>query len=613
VKAVLYYLLRVEEMPPNEFSQGIRTWCQGIVTLQPYLYRSSKTSRLPDDLSLLDNYPKIVQHIEEEIASFHYHPLITLIIPVYTDSFDLLDRTLRSIQQQFYQRLEIYLLADGKSQPELEQTARRLFGDPNTLIIKQFENLSAQLGPAFEKVLDECKGEFIGFLSSGDTIPRETTLEVSRLLNRFSDLDVIYSDESKRAGKQTIHRFHKPGWSRDLFLSLNYIQNFLCCRTESVRVAGGFHGRFESDIKYDLVLRIIEKAERIHHISRLLYHEDVYQKYYPGEFNADFSFQLHKEALANHFKRAGIEADVGDGIFRGSFRVRRKIIGEPKISIIIPTKDKVELLKQCIDSIETNSTYPNYEIIVIDNASIEPETLDYLATLSHRVLHYPDKFNYSKINNFGAQHASGEHLLFLNNDTQVITPDWLQALLEHSQREEVGGVGAKLLYPNGRIQHAGIVLSADNVSGHINSLTDLYDHGDDGLVDVVRNFNSVTGACLMMRASVFKEIGGFNESLPITHNDVDLCLKARAHGYLIVYTPFAMLYHYEGVSRLSVVDDAGEMAEFQSTLNGKPVTYRVPVPKGQAEEVKNFYARWEPFIQNDGNYIAKKGLGPNSS
>jgi O-antigen biosynthesis protein len=613
VRAVLYYLRRVEEMPPDEFSHGIRTWCQNIVTLQPYLHHSLKTSQLPDELSLLDNYPKIIQRIEEETASFHSHPLITLIIPVYDDSFDLLDCTLRSIRQQFYQRMEIYILGDSLSQPGLEQTARRVFGDSNRPAIRQFENLSAQLGPALEKVLDECKGEFIGFLSLGDTLSRDATLEVTRLVNRSPDLDVIYSDESKRAGKDTIHRFYKPGWSRDLFLSMNYTQNFLCCRTASVRIAGGFHGRFESDIKYDLVLRIIEKAERIQHIPRILYHEEVYKKYYPGEFNADLSFQLHKEALANHLKRAGIEADVEDGIFKSSFRVRRKIVGQPQVSIIIPTKDKVELLKQCIDSIELNSTYRNYEIIVIDNGSIEAETLNYFATFAHRVLHYPDKFNYSKINNFGAQHAAGEHLLFLNNDTQVIAPDWLQSLLEHSQREEVGGVGAKLLYPNGRIQHAGMVLVAANISGHTNSLTDLYDHGDDGLVDVVRNFNSVTGACLMMRASVFKEIGGFNESLPVTYNDVDLCLKARARGYLVVYTPFALLYHYEGVSKSSVMDNVGEVAEIRTTSNGKPVTYRVPVPEGQAEEVRKFYARWEPFIQNDVNFISKKDICPNSS
>jgi len=613
MRAVLYYLRRVEEMPPDEFSQGMRTWCQDIVTLQPYLHHSLKTSGLPDELSLLDNYPKIALRIEEEIASFHYQPLITLIIPVYNDSFGLLECTLRSIRQQFYQRIEIYILGDSQFQPGLAQAAHRVFGDSNRLAIRQFENLSTQLGPAFEKILDECEGEFIGFVSSGDTISREATLEVTRLLNHSPDLELIYSDESKRAGTDTIHRFYKPGWSRDLFLSLNYIQNFLCCRTESVRRAGGFRGRFEGDIKYDLVLRIIEQAERIQHIPGILYHEEVYKKYYPREFYADLSFQLHKDALRNHLKRAGIVADVDDGIFKSSFRVRRKIIGQPQVSIIIPTKDRVELLKQCIDSIESNSTYRNHEIIVIDNASVEDETLSYLATLSHRVLHYPDKFNYSKINNFGAQHAAGEHLLFLNNDTRVIAPDWLQAMLEHSQREEVGAVGAKLLYPNGRIQHAGMVLQAANISGHVHSLTDLYNHGDDGLVDVVRNFNSVTGACLMMRASVFSEIDGFNESLPITYNDVDLCLKARARGYLVVYTPFAALYHYEGVSKLSVIDDVGEVAEIQTTSNGQAVSYRVAVPEGQAEEVRKFYKRWESFIRSDVNFISRRNISPNSN
>ena len=616
MRALVYFLTRLDSLPPDVFEEGISSWGKSVSALQQY-YAPAEGAPLRYDESLADRNPDLLKRMSEraakEIEGFHNRPTFTIITTSYGAAGKGIRNTLQSIRQQFYDRLEVYLLTDRASEREVARLAGEVFGDDVRVRVKPFGDLEQNLAGAFNEVLGECMGDFVCFLSGHDRLTTNATFELCRALNAHTNADVIYSDEAKVSGQWPIHSFHKPGWSRDLFLSMNYLQNFLCCRTAAIRAAGGFRGRFEPDIKYDLLLRIIESAERIYHIPEVLYHVQVSRDYYPQGFSADAVFRLQKEAIEGYLRRRNTEGEVCDGIFRGSYRVRRKILGDPKVSIIIPTRDKMTLLKQCIESIETKSRYRNYEIIVVDNGSAEPATLEYLAGLPHTVLRYPHEFNYSKINNFGAKQAAGEHLLFLNNDTEVIAPGWIEALVEHSQREEVGGVGAKLLYPNGLVQHAGMVMWPSNISGHVHWLADLYDHGYDGLADVVRNFNSVTGACFMMRAGVFKEIGGFNESLPITYNDVDLCLQARALGYLIVYTPFALLYHYEGISRLSVVDNAGEMAEIQTTLNGKPVTYQVPVPKGHAEEVRSFYARWKSFIQNDGNYISKRGLGSNSS
>ncbi len=466
-------------------------------------------------------------------------------------------------------------------------------------MVKEFVDFDANLAAASNEVLGKCKGDFVSCISAADTIARDAALEVARRINQFPDVDIIYSDEGSKAGEHFIRSFRKPGWAPDLICSLNYTQNLLCCRKSSVLQAGGFRGRFETDIKYDLVLKLTENGERVQHIPRVLYNEEAL-KTRPHGFNAGESEKMQRQALEMRLKRVGVPGKVSPGLIKGSFRVRRPIRAGTKISIIIPTRDKINLLKNCVDSIEKKSTFDNYEIIIIDNGSSEPASAEYFAHTRHKVIAHNEKFNYSRLNNLGAQHAGGEHLLFLNNDTEVIDPEWLEALLEHSQRAEVGAVGAKLLYPNGMIQHAGIVLGGRFVVDHSNRFSEIYDHGYRGLADVIRNFNSVTGACLMMRANVFQEIGGFDERLAVTYNDIDLCLKARALHYLVVYTPYAVLYHFEGVSVLG--DDQAEIVTVEGISNTKSSVRYLRVPKEQAQEMQLFYSKWESFIENDPSY-----------
>jgi O-antigen biosynthesis protein len=600
VRTALYYLTRLEEIPPNQFSQSMNAWSKSMSTLQRYRYAVRWATHLPDDFTLIEDYPGIVKQIEEEIASLHYQPLITLMVPIYSGSDNLIEQTLKSVSQQFYQQVEICLLVDSRFVAEVQEIVAKTQAGSCRVKLKYFENLSKNLGLAFNEVLNECAGDFIGFLSSGDTISRDATLEILRVANRSAEVDIIYSDERQNARGDAIRTFRKPGWSRDLFLSSNYLQNFLCCRQEAVRNAGGFSGHFESDIKYDLVLRMIERRESVEHIPKALYQEEIH-KSYPEGFNADTSFELQKRAVEAHLNRSGVDAEVSRGLIKGSFRVRRQIKTNTKISIIIPTRDKIDLLKRCIDSIETNSTFRNYEIIIIDNGSVEAASADYFANTGHKVVRNMEEFNYSRLNNIGARQASGDHLLFLNNDTEVIAPDWLEALLEHSQRQEVGAVGAKLLFRNGMIQHAGMVLGGPWLAEHVNLLAEIYDHGYRGFADVIRNFNCVTGACLMMRASVFNQVGGFDESLKTTYNDVDLCLKARARGYLVVYTPYALLYHHERGTRGKGEFDIAEIAV---KFDGRDVAHKMPVPRGQARGTEQFFLRWRMIIENDLNRTA---------
>jgi len=545
------HLSCIDELSPNQFLVNIIGWGRALAVWQG----------------------NIIEPKRKERAILAYQPKITITTPVFGSGGGCIKKTLESVNQQSYQQWELYLLIDKESQVQLSKLIWESFGENREIKIKWISGLEQNLSDALNEVLNDCEGEFIGFLSGSDQLAKNALFEVVNLLNQHPDADVIYSDEAAKDNETLIHLFYKPDWSSDLFLSMNYLRNFVCCRAEMIRAVGGFRGSFEDDIKYDLILRIMEKTGRIHHIPKVLYDEQVPKNAYPKLFTADYSFELHKKSLRKHIKRVGIQAKVYDGIFKGSFRVRRKIMNQSKVSIIIPTRDKSEELQRCIESIECKTTYRNYEIIVVNNGSTQTKLLQYLKASPHKVIEYPDRFNFSKINNLATQNAKGKYLLFLNDDTQVISPGWLEAMVEHAQREEVGIVGAKLLYPNGLIQHAGMIVES-NRDMHIYRFTNFFEHGYYGMADVVRSFNAVTGACLMIRKNVFQEVGGFEENLATIFNDIDLCLKVRSRGYLIIYTPYAILYHYEGISRWSDI-------------------------RKEAKSFKSFYSRWNTFADGE--------------
>ncbi|MEM4523447.1 MAG: glycosyltransferase, partial [Nitrososphaeria archaeon] len=359
-------------------------------------------------------------------------------------------------------------------------------------------------------------------------------------------------------GGKRVEPFFKPDYSPDYFLSCNYLCHLAVIRKSLVEKVGGFRLGYDGSQDYDLFLRVLEHTNKVAHIPKILYHWRKTQSSAASSIYAKpYAYENAKKALLEAMKRRGIEIEgVYDGLWKGSYRIRYRIMGNPKVSIIIPTKDKVEFLRKCVESVLNKTTYQNYEIVIVDNNSQEDKTFEYYREIENnpkiRIIQYKKPFNFSAIINFAVSKIESEYLLFLNNDTEVITPEWLSAMLEHIQRKEVGAVGAKLLYPNGRIQHCGVILGLGSgkhkVPGHIfRGFPDPVRHPS---ADVIRNFSAVTAACMLTKKSVFEEVGGFDEvNLPVAFNDVDYCLKLREKGYLIVYTPYAVLYHYEGLSR----------------------------------------------------------------
>jgi GT2 family glycosyltransferase len=495
--------------------------------------------------------PADLEAIREEIAAFAYRPTISVLMPVFDAPEAWLRAAIDSVRGQLYPGWELCLVDDGSAarhvRPVLEEYARV----DDRVRLRRLEQNEGICG-ASNHALALATGEFVAIADHDDVLAPDALFEVARRLDRDPGLDFIYTDRDViEAGGRRVRPFFKPDWSPDLLLSMNYVVHLTVFRRELVERVGGFRKGFEGAQDYDLVLRVTETTDRIGHIPRPLYswgQAPASVALRPGA--KPYAHEAGRRALEDALARRGIRGEVLDGLgapYR--YRVRRQIAGQPLVSILIPTKDNVRLLRRCLESLERRTAYRNVEILVIDNGSGKPRTLAYLRRLRHRVLPFPHPFNFARMNNVAAAQARGEHLLFLNDDTRAIEPGWLDAMLEHSQRKEVGAVGAKLLFPGGTIQHAGVVVGIQGKAGH--AFWGLPgDHpGYYDLPRVIRNTSAVTAACLMTRRAVFEELGGFDEAFEVAYNDVDLCLRLRERGYLVVYTPYAVLYHHQSASR----------------------------------------------------------------
>ena len=401
-------------------------------------------------------------------------------------------------------------------------------------------------------------GDWIGLLDHDDLLEPDALFQTAKLLQQHPDADLIYSDEDKLTDVGFDAPFLKPDWSPDFFLSCNYVSHFTTIRRSLVRRLGGFRPDYDFAQDYDLYLRVVSRTARIHHIPRVLYH----WRRSAGSTSANIrckpqALDAARRALSAYLARAGQPGHVAVDWRTHGFRIRREIAEEKKIAIIIPTRDRIDLLARCIASVEEKTTYHNYEIVVVDNDSQSPEAREYFHQTRHQVLRFSGPFNYSAINNFAVEQTGAPWLLFLNNDAEVIENEWLTAMAEHVQRPEVGAVGARLLFRDDTIQHAGIVLGVRGTAKHAFCGFPAEHPGVCRQLQVTRNYSAVTAACLLTRRDVFESVGGFDEErLPVIFNDVDLCLKMRRAGYLIVYTPFAKLYHDESASRRRSVEPA---------------------------------------------------------
>lgn len=504
--------------------------------------------------------PEKVEAMAKEQQDFAYKPKISIITPVYNTDERWLRKAIESVRAQIYPNWELCLVDDGSTKPDVKavlEEYRRI----DDRIKVEFLEKNGGIAEATNRALAMATGEFVGFLDHDDELTLDALFEVVKLLNQNSELDIIYSDEDKidQNGRRC-DPFFKPDWSPDLLLSTNYICHFLVIRKSLIEKVGRLRRGFDGAQDYDLLLRVTEHTNRIAHIPKVLY---SWRKV-PGSAALSFEYKNYaheagQRALEEALQRRGIEGTV-QSISAGRYAVRYKIRGTPLVSIIIPTKDQVQLLRKCVESIKEKTRYRNYELVIIDNNTSDPEALRYLEKLAHKhcVLKFPEAFNWSKINNFGAANCEGEYLLFLNNDVEVKEPGWLTAMLEHAQRPEVGAVGAKLLHPIGTIQHVGVILGmgSDRIAGH-----PFHGTPERALMGYMpylqafvspRNYCAVTGACMMLRRQVFDQLKGFDVKFQVAYGDVDFCLRLLNLGYFIVFTPLATLIHQETATRSSV-------------------------------------------------------------
>jgi glycosyltransferase involved in cell wall biosynthesis len=501
--------------------------------------------------------PADYQRMRETVDVFPYQPLISVIVPVYNTPELFLREAIESVIAQIYPHWELCLADDASTEPLVRAILQEYAAeDARIKTIRRSEN--GHIAAASNSALSLATGEFVALLDHDDLLAPEALYEIALLLNRQPDTDMIYSDEDKldMQGQFTDPAF-KPDWAPDSFFCRMYTCHLGVYRRSMLMQIGGFRVGYEGSQDYDLVLRLTEQTHHIAHIPKILYHWRIHaNSVASGAAAKPYAYDASYRALNDALERRGEPGQVQEvANHPGHYIIRYQIAQPQLVSIIIPTRDLAEMLDRCLDSIFAKTTYPNFEVIVIDNGSVEAETQNVFKRWKEQ---YPDRFsvylfdipfNFSKINNFAVTQASGEFLLFLNNDTTVITPDWITAMVEQAQRPSIGAVGAKLLYPDQTIQHAGIVLGIAAATGHSHKHFPADASGYLGQIVSICNYAAVTGACLMCRKAVFNQVGGFEEALAVGYNDIDLCLKFLEAGLQNVYLPHVQLYHDESKSR----------------------------------------------------------------
>ena len=493
-----------------------------------------------------------------EYKKFKYNPLISVIIPVYNVKPKLLKECIDSVLNQTYQNFEICIADDHSTNEETIKVLKEY--EKNKKINIVYRKKNGHISEASNSAISIAKGDFIGLLDNDDVLHKDALYFVVEALNNDKDLDFIYSDEDKLDYKgERCEPHFKPDFSPDTFLSSNYICHFSVIRTSIVKELKGFRSEYNGSQDYDLFLRVTEKTNKIYHIPRILYHWRMSETSTAASGGSkNYAYIAGKKALEDAFKRRGIKADV-------------KLVNNPQmfiikyanenelVSVIIPIKDNAKMTKQCIDSIYEKTTYKNYEIIVVDNGSKEEETKVLLesykkAHKNFKVLRIDKEFNYSNLNNEAVKQASGEYLLLLNNDTEVMDPNYMEDMLGYARQDHVGAVGIKLLYKDDLIQHAGVVLGVGGVAAHCFVGTGCENYGYFGRLITPHNYSAVTAACLMVSKKKYMEVNGLDEKLKVAYNDVDFNIKLLEKGYYNVIIPVRM-HHYESKSRGSDLND----------------------------------------------------------
>lgn len=480
----------------------------------------------------------------------------SILVPLYNTPKKFLYEMIKSVQNQTYSNWELCLVDGSDNEHKYVETICSEFAEKDTRII--YKKLEKNLGISdnTNECIDMSTGDYIVLFDHDDVLHSSALFENAKVINE-QNADFIYTDEDKitENGKNHFDAHFKPDFSIYNLRSNNYICHLTTFKKDLLNKSGKFRSEFNGSQDHDLVLRLVEHAEKIVHIPKILYHWRVSNVSVASDpYAKPYTITAGINAVKEHLKRMEIEAEVKSSKAHPNiYDIKYKIIGEPLVSIMIPNKDNINDLSKLLNSITDKSSYNNYEIIIIENNSTEEDTFNYYDSLKSnvkiKVVKWEGKFNYSAINNFGFKYCSGEHIVLLNNDTEIITPDWIQEMLMYSQFEEVGAVGAKLYYPDETVQHAGVGIGLLTLAGHYFRGFDRNLPGYFGRMSYVQEMSAVTAACMMIPRRVYEKVNGLDETFEVAFNDVDLCMRIRKAGYKIIWTPYSELYHYESKSR----------------------------------------------------------------
>jgi len=527
--------------------------------------------------------------IREQILRMNKQPLISIVMPTFNTKIEWLREAIDSVRGQLYENWELCIADDASTDDELREFLETVSKDDERIKVT-FRLKNGHISKASNSALDLCTGDWVALLDHDDALAEHALYCVAEVINNNPDVQLIYSDEDKiRENGERWEPYFKCDWNRDLFYSQNMISHLGVYRKKIIAEIGGFRAGFEGSQDYDLALRYIEKIDEkaIYHIPRVLYHWRMHAESTARQTDAKpYALIAGEKALQEHLDRTGISAKVERLIF--GYRVHYKLPANPPlVSLIVPTRNAMHLLSTCIESILEITTYKNFEIIIVDNGSDDPKIIQYFETLRQmddiRIIRDDQPFNYSRINNLAVTEARGEIVGFINNDIEVISPEWLDELVSICLQPGVGAVGAKLLYPDDTLQHAGVVLGIGGVGNHAFKHQPAAYNGYFSRATLISSYSALTAACLVISKEVFLQVGGFDaENLAVAFSDVDLCLRVIEAGHRNVWTPYSLLYHHESATRGE--DDTKE----------KQVRF--------AAEVGYMKSRWGDLLNDDPAY-----------
>ncbi len=545
------------------------------------------TTNTPYEIWMKLNDPSKEELEEQRNTKFKLNPKISILVPMYKTPVKFFEELVEYLINQTYSNWEL-CLEDGS--PEKNEEIEKISQKDNRIKYNYTGNNLGIAGNTNE-ALKHATGDYIALLDHDDLLPVNCLYEIVKAINEDPDIEFIYTDEDKitTTDKPRFDPHFKPDFAIDTLRSNNYICHFSVFRKDLMEKLGGERSKYDGAQDYDIIIRMAEIAKNIKHIPKILYHWRVHElsTAKAGGDAKPYAFEAGIPVLQDHLKRVGLEGEVTHGATLGTYKIDYKVKGNPKVTILIPNYNEAETLKTCIESVLKLTTYQNYEIVVIENNSTEESIFKYYKELEKKqkvkVLYYPEKgYNYSKIINYGIKNTDGEYIIQLNNDTELITPDWIEKMIGMNQREDVGAVGVKMYYPDGTIQHAGAIIGVYGVAGHVFKGIYKNAHGYFARESHIQNLSAVTAACIMVKRSTYEEVGYMDEKFAVAFNDIDLCLKIIKSGKLIIYNPFVELVHYESKSR-----GAEDTPEKQARFKG---------------EIDLFYKKWGEYKEKGDPY-----------